>query len=513
MKVFKIALFCFTCLTLILNAYSQESLWEWEPGPCVPGFRLIEKRDFSRFYPSGKDDEMKARLVRVYLWYPAKNTTQTSMRFEDYVRMAAADFKPGGSEGPADLTEKFLPVQLSKGLNGEELKIIMEKRTAAVRNAAYAEGIFPLLVLGQGLYYESPLSHLVLCEFLASHGYVVVTCPLLGTHYRLVNINVEDLETEIRDLEFVLGMIQELPQIKTDSLGIIGYDLGGMAGLILSMRNPGVDAFLSLDAGILFGHFSGLPGSHPHYREENFTIPWMHMTQARFIKNFRDERGLSTLMDRKLYGDSYLVQVKTNNHGEFSSYAMFGIRSAVAGYWDQWESDPQKRYSAICRNTLAFFNAYLRQDKAALTELRKTAKEPNEEKELFTMEYKQGETAPPSMAELVHLIIDKGMSQAMPIIEEAKRAFPDTVLIEENVLNWLGYHFLYWWGREEEALEVFKLNVSLFPESANTYDSLGEAYLVRGDTDSAVRCYKKSLKLNPENTNAIQRLNQLLKKR
>lgn len=513
MKVFKIALFCLTFLTLIPNAHSQENLWEWEPGPYVPGFRLIEKRDFSRFYPSEKDDEMKARPIRVYLWYPAKNTAQTPMRFEEYVRMAALDFTPGKSEGPADLTEKILPVQLSKGLNGEELKMILEKRTAAVRNAAFAEGTFPLLVLGQGLYYESPLSHLVLCEFLASHGYVVATCPLLGTHYRLVNLNIEDLETEIRDLEFIIGIIQELPQIKTNSLGIIGYDLGGMAGLILSMRNPSVDAFLSLDAGILFGHSSGLPGNHPHYREENFTIPWMHMTQARFIKDFRDERGLSTLTERKPYGDSYLIQVKTNNHGEFSSYAMFGIRSAVAGYWGQWESDPQERYSAICCNTLAFFNAYLRQDKAALTQLRKIVKEPDSEKELFTMEYKQGRTAPPSMAKLVHLIIDKGMSQAMPVIEEAKKAFPDTVLIEENVLNWLGYHFLYWWGREEEALEVFKLNVSLFPESANTYDSLGEAYLVRGDTDSAVRCYKKSLELNPENTNAIQRLNQLLKKR
>lgn len=516
MKIFKIALFCFVFLILIPNARPQESLWEWESGPYLPGFRLIDERDFSRFYPSGKDDEMKARPVRVYLWYPAKHTTQTPMRFEEYIRIASLDFTPGRSERPAELTEKSLPVQLSKGLNSEELKMILGKKTAAVRDAAYAEGTFPLLVFGQGLYYESPISHLVLCEFLASHGYVVATCPLLGTHYRLVNINVEDLETEVRDLEFVIGIIQELPHIKTDSLGIIGYDLGGMAGLILSMRNPTVDAFLSLDTSILFGHFSGLPGSHPHYREENFTIPWMHMTQARIIKDFRDERGLSSLMDRKLYSDSYLVQVKTNNHGEFSSYALFGIRSALAGYWGQWESNPQKRYSAICRNTLAFFNAYLRQDKAALTQLRKTAKMgagPDAEKELFTMEYKQGRTAPPSMAKLVHLIIDKGMSQAMPVIEEAKRAFPDTVLIEENVLNWLGYHFLYWWGREEEALEVFKLNVSLFPESANTYDSLGEAYLVRGDTDSAVRCYKKSLELNPENTNAKQRLNQLLKKR
>jgi tetratricopeptide (TPR) repeat protein len=41
-----------------------------------------------------------------------------------------------------------------------------------------------------------------------------------------------------------------------------------------------------------------------------------------------------------------------------------------------------------------------------------------------------------------------------------------------------------------------------YPNSANTYDSLGEAYLVRGDLDKALRNYKKSLKLGPESANA-----------
>ena len=80
-------------------------------------------------------------------------------------------------------------------------------------------------------------------------------------------------------------------------------------------------------------------------------------------------------------------------------------------------------------------------------------------------------------------------------------------------MNWLGYHFLYWWGREEEALEVFKMNVSLFPKSANAYDSLGEAYLNRDDPESAIRCYKKSLELNPKNTNAAEQLKRLVKEK
>jgi len=498
----RILILCLFLLLLISGTHAQESLWEWEPGSYTPGFRMMEKLDFSRFYPSRKGDGLDARPVRIYLWYPAQKTTRTPMQFKDYVRIAAADFEPD-----------HLPVQLTKGLNGKELDILMGRQTEAVRDAAFAAGRFPLLVFGQGLYYESPLTHVVMCEFLASHGYVVATCPLLGTHYRLVNLNVEDLETEIRDLEFVTGIVRGLKDVKIESLGVIGYDLGGMAGLILSMRNPLVKAFLSLDAGILFGHFSGLPNSHPHYHEKNFSIPWMHMTQARFIKAFRDERGLSSLFDRKTYGDSYLVQVPTDNHGEFSSYAMFGIRSALAGYWGPWESSAELRYHSICHKALDFFDAYLKQKSGSLSRLRESVHMQDPGDGELSVEYKQGQSTPPSTTELLHLIIEKGMDKAKPVIEKARKASPDIVLIEEDVLNWLGYHFLYWWGREEEALDVFKLNASLFPESANAYDSLGEAYLTHGDTESAIRCYKKSLELNPGNTNAAERLKQLLKEK
>jgi Tfp pilus assembly protein PilF len=53
---------------------------------------------------------------------------------------------------------------------------------------------------------------------------------------------------------------------------------------------------------------------------------------------------------------------------------------------------------------------------------------------------------------------------------------------------------------------VFLLNVELFPESGNAYDSLAEAYMNRGDDDIAIESYKKSLELNSNNNNAVQQL-------
>jgi cytochrome c-type biogenesis protein CcmH/NrfG len=60
-----------------------------------------------------------------------------------------------------------------------------------------------------------------------------------------------------------------------------------------------------------------------------------------------------------------------------------------------------------------------------------------------------------------------------------------------------------------DAIAVFELNAEAYPSSSNVYDSLGEAYVVAGDKTSAVRNYRRSLELNPENQNAIRMLEQL----
>ena len=78
----------------------------------------------------------------------------------------------------------------------------------------------------------------------------------------------------------------------------------------------------------------------------------------------------------------------------------------------------------------------------------------------------------------------------------------------ETELNQLGYQLLQT-KKVSDALEIFKLNVEMYPQSANAYDSLGEAYMNKGDRELAIANYKKSLELNPKNSNATVKLSQL----
>jgi len=80
--------------------------------------------------------------------------------------------------------------------------------------------------------------------------------------------------------------------------------------------------------------------------------------------------------------------------------------------------------------------------------------------------------------------------------------------IGEALLNDLGYEMLSV-GRTRDAIDIFTLNVTTFPDYANGYDSLGEAYMEAGFTDQAIHNYERSLRLDPENANAAEILRAL----
>jgi len=82
----------------------------------------------------------------------------------------------------------------------------------------------------------------------------------------------------------------------------------------------------------------------------------------------------------------------------------------------------------------------------------------------------------------------------------------------EFMLNNLGYALLRG-DKVTEAIAVFRLVVDSFPQSANAYDSLGEAYAAAGDVDRAIANYERSLELNPGNTNAEEWLQKLRTRR
>ena len=99
---------------------------------------------------------------------------------------------------------------------------------------------------------------------------------------------------------------------------------------------------------------------------------------------------------------------------------------------------------------------------------------------------------------MVDLIGGRQEAAEQAVRRMAGRAEPAEV---EARVNEAGYGLLQ--ARQvRRALAVFELNARVFPEAFNTWDSLGEVHMALGNDEEAIRCYERSLELNPENANA-----------
>jgi tetratricopeptide (TPR) repeat protein len=95
------------------------------------------------------------------------------------------------------------------------------------------------------------------------------------------------------------------------------------------------------------------------------------------------------------------------------------------------------------------------------------------------------------------LRIKSGLLQQAGKKEEADKLMTDGLAIAtENELNVYGYQLLGE-SKHDKAIEVLTLNTQRFPKSANTWDSLGEAYAIKGDKPNAIKNFKKALSMNP----------------
>lgn len=113
---------------------------------------------------------------------------------------------------------------------------------------------------------------------------------------------------------------------------------------------------------------------------------------------------------------------------------------------------------------------------------------------------------------VIKTIREKGIAEAIAQYRELKANHPKDYLFQPRELNTVGYMVLQDMKNPKDAIEIFKLNIEVYPKYANGYDSLAEAYMENGDTEKAIKFYAKSLELDPKNTNAIEKLNEIKEK-
>lgn len=133
---------------------------------------------------------------------------------------------------------------------------------------------------------------------------------------------------------------------------------------------------------------------------------------------------------------------------------------------------------------------------------------PNAEglfKVMGSVNRKLGKPAPIEETELVNMVRNGQVDQAIARYEKDKKTFPAWKIYSENALKDAAYFLLLEKKDYTGAIKAFELNTKEFPNSADTFDSLGEAYLAAGKQKEGIENYKKAASMGYENAKKVLR--------
>jgi dienelactone hydrolase len=243
-------------------------------------------------------------------------------------------------------------------LSEASLEALFSAETVAVEKAPRASGPFPLLLFSAGL--TGPFyMNTVLCEYLASHGYVVVALPTLPAREDVeAAYDALAVDAQIRDLEFAVQEMHGYPEVSGGGFGLVAWSLGGVAQALLQMKNPDVGALVSLDAATGYAYGEKLLESSIFFEPRRATAAFLHATDSRqsgqVPKSFR-------YYDEIAKGRAYLLTIEGATHAEFTSLA-----SIVPGKADlPGAEEACERHRRLCLYVGRFLDASLKGDRAA----------------------------------------------------------------------------------------------------------------------------------------------------
>ncbi|MBW3555260.1 MAG: dienelactone hydrolase family protein [Gemmatimonadetes bacterium] len=508
-------------MLLSASASAQEHpIWgELEPGPFAVGFHVAYDRDHSRpewperTLDGSPETRPIARHIQIARWYPAGPEGGTAVTLADYIQLRRRTFVAADwmEEGPPTATQRQEALRdwatwgIMEGIPEDAWPPLLRTVMRARLDAPPAEGRYPLVVLAQGAG-GSPTDMALTGEYLASHGYVVVSVPSRSIDLA-ATLDYGDRrlhESHLRDIEFALDRVSTLPSVEIRDLGIIGFSRGAMAAVLLAMKNPTVDAVITFDGSGMQGPTpSPLLEGSPYYDPSRLHAPLLALHTGSFRSGY-------AFLDKVRYSDVYIAPVAHMHHVDFSVLAM--IHTALGAKNQHVRGTPEQvRAGHAWTNRYArrFLDAHVKRDAEALAFIRSEPAAVGVPEGLIETRWRKGHRPPPSRAQLAELILRGDVAEADSLIMAARSADSSWVPFREPVLNGIGYRLIEL-GQLENARAVFDLNTRLYPGSANTFDSLGEAQMLLRQDAAAIRSYRRSLELNPENANARERLRRLI---
>lgn len=488
---------------LILSIFAANALpaevkvpemWgELKPGANKVGFRTIFTYDLSRpaipysdwdgrLYPT---KETKGRQMQINIWFPAKLTDQSRrLYFSHYLELIArqTDFDPIDKQARKFGDAQFIYKTNSLGGAGSftqaKLDVLKKLETNAFAPARPRTGEFPLIVFPNG---GSPAFQSIMCEYFASHGFVVAGVALKGRNGFTEDISTKGLETAVNDLDFAVGKVLESFEVDNKRICMIGNAITSGHIVTYQTRNANIDCLVSLDGGLLSEFEQRLLRGTPFYDVQLVNKPILAIYAPHPSIDPKNIRHLD-------YSTRYIVHFPAMSEFHFLNFG--ALEKFVPGIIGKPKGDVAEGFERSAELSVDFFKAHLLEDRQSLDRLKNTAVTGP----IDSFVIWESLPVPPSIASIKDAVIKHGIGHLETTFSKlrVKDPTPFSLTFYNDLKDWLA------WKKDPEyksRFRLYKMALESYPDSATVNYYLAYFASKTGDDELSKKHYRNALRL------------------
>ena len=463
------------------------------------GFQALFTNDLTRNAISFSDWEGKlyqglssesGRQFQINIWYPAQPSSGDPLKYADYVDLMGRQTNFNESEEQNTFARQLFVAQTQdlRNIREEENKIelspkqlnqLLELDVFARLNAKEEKGKYPVVIYPNG---SSPAFQNITCEYLASHGYVVVAFVPKGRFSSVMETSTIGLEVAVDDLEFVLGKISEASNVDMSQVAILANAISSSVGAAAISRNEKFKALISLEGGLPSSFEQRLLNKSVFYQPENIRVPIL------FIYSPHPSIDPKYTFHLK-YADRYYAHFSKMSEFVMLNYGMFD--NFIPGIIGEHSGNTTEGFETANELILRFLNQKLKGESGELFD--ETFVSPRNH--IDTTFVLTGLLAPPNMAVLKDTFVKEGFDSIEKIYQQLKlegnsQPFSKDFYIDYR--DWLA------WKKDGDyayRLRLYELAYDSYPESARINYYVAYYSLKRELNEKAKRFYHQALSL------------------
>ncbi|MBI9071041.1 MAG: hypothetical protein JEY94_05560 [Melioribacteraceae bacterium] len=457
------------------------------------GFRYYEEYDTTRFYVYNQDTIFRPMLIN--FWYPSNEESEiVNMNYKQYIDLISIredfsktkDLVENDSYNFLNAYAQFAQKQYAIGLNINTQEIL-ESPVKACLNLPIEKGEFPLIIYAPSNS-KSPIQNHIICEYLASHGFYVISVPSAGPN----SIERKDLEksilAQVEDMEFILDYAEKSINIDCSNVGLLGFSTGGLATSIFQMKHNNVKAVFSMDGSHEYSLFISL-SKLKDYDISKTEIPY-------FLAGNYSNQSIYPYFNSIKSKNKFFFRMQHLSHFGFVSFWT---------YFDNCNPDTIRHnfstsYQFICESAFTFFDATLNKNLKSNNKLLNLSSQKNN----YAVNERLNYSEP---TKLLHTFLQDNIDSAISTYKNHKDTNFNKYDYSEEEISALGRMLIDYDADASEKLYLF--NQKEYPDSWHVYFDLAFSYRLKGDVDSAKKALLNAQQLNPDNSEISELLNEI----